>query len=389
MRVCLPIWEFHDRGGIERSVSELVGWLLDQGHAVEIVTFRNRSPLSHPGLRVRELPLPKLPIRNRPLRSLLEVPVFVLSSTAFVRARRRQWDVVINYGVGQTLTQDVLVATSCHLAWMRERRRVLGKGLGSPLNAFVLGVERFNYRRSRGQPVIAVSRQVAEQIQECYGLDAGQIHVAYPGVDLETFVPGDGQGARQALGARYGVPPEDFWIVFCGYEYQRKGLDVLLRAVAQADNARLRVVVVGDDPVSKPGLVGLAEELGIAYRVHFVGTQGQVAPWFQAADAFVLPTRMDAFGMVVLEAMACGTPAVTTRAAGVAELIEPWTNGYVMSSPEEAEELAAVLRRLAADEPLRTRMGRAARRTALQHTWDAHARKIMEVIEASRSSSTE
>lgn len=66
MRICLPIWEFHDRGGIERSVTELVRWLLEKGHAVEVLTHRNRSALAHPQLTIREMPLPKAPLSVEP-----------------------------------------------------------------------------------------------------------------------------------------------------------------------------------------------------------------------------------------------------------------------------------------------------------------------------------
>ena len=100
--------------------------------------------------------------------------------------------------------------------------------------------------------------------------------------------------------------------------------------------------------------------------MHFTGLAADVGPWYAAAGVVVLPSRAEAFGMSVLEAMACGRAVVVRRRAGVSALIESGSNGLLFEDPAE---LGRLLSRLT-DLDLRRRLGKAERRTALAHGWD-------------------
>jgi UDP-glucose:(heptosyl)LPS alpha-1,3-glucosyltransferase len=149
-------------------------------------------------------------------------------------------------------------------------------------------------------------------------------------------------------------------------EFRRKGLEVVLRAMAAAANPRIQLVVVGrDDPAPFRSLIS---NLGLSSRVHFAGSVRGVNEYYAAADIFVLPTLYEPFGLVITEAMAAGLPVIVSKLAGAAEIMEPGRDGVLLDDPHDSIELARAIDSLAAPE-IRDRMGRQARETALRHQW--------------------
>jgi rhamnosyl/mannosyltransferase len=177
------------------------------------------------------------------------------------------------------------------------------------------------------------------------------------GLDVHPAPAPEGHPAVAAVRARWSGP----LVLFVGRLVPYKGVEFLLRALPDAG---VGAVIVGDGPL-RSALQDLARQLGVDSRTFFTGAvdDGEVAAWYGACDIFVLPsiTRAEAFGLVQLEAMARGKPVVSTRLpTGV-----PWVNvdGHtgLTVPPGDSAALAEALRRLAVDEPLRRRMGRAAR----------------------------
>jgi len=139
-----------------------------------------------------------------------------------------------------------------------------------------------------------------------------------------------------------------------------------------------RVVVVGKDA---PGSYrALAERLGCGERVRFVGAVPDVLPAYAAADVYVHPTWYDPCSLVVLEAMACGLPVLTTRCNGASELMEDGRSGLLVDSPADTDALAAALRRLL-DVDLCRVIGAAARRAVEPYTLERNFREMMAVFE--------
>ncbi len=177
------------------------------------------------------------------------------------------------------------------------------------------------------------------------------------GLDAPLAPDPAGQSAVAAVRQRWTGPIA----LFVGRLVPYKGVEFLLRALTGVDVA---AVIIGDGPL-RPSLEALARTLGVESRTFFLGAVDDrtVAAWYSGCDVFVLPsvTRAEAFGMVQLEAMARGTPVISTRlATGV-----PWVNvdgqtGLTVP-PADSAALAAALQRLIDDEPLRRQMGAAAR----------------------------
>jgi UDP-glucose:(heptosyl)LPS alpha-1,3-glucosyltransferase len=215
--------------------------------------------------------------------------------------------------------------------------------------------------------VICISRMVKEDIQRHYGVPDDKLHIIYNGVDTIHFHPALAERHRQPTRAIYGIPPEAPLFLFVGSGFQRKGLAVVLRALAQLPESS-HLLVVGRDKRTK-ALFRAAERLGLTGRVHFAGGQEDVRPFYGAADALVFPTLYEPFGNVALEAMACGLPVVTSSKSGAAELIREGENGFVCN-PLDHRQLATAMAKLLSP-ALRQSAGLAARATVEPMTLEA------------------
>lgn len=245
-----------------------------------------------------------------------------------------------------------------HRAWLARRARLLGlRGRAwmnlNPFNHYTLAAEETLFRSPRLRVVICISKLVRREIQEWFGLPEERLPVVYNGIDLAAYNPGvktGGQEVRRQL----GIPPDAPLFLFVGSGYERKGLGGLLAALPREG----WLLVVGKDK-HEARYRDMAERLGILPRVRFLGPRQDVRPYYGAADVFAFPTVYEPFGNVILEAMACGLPVVTTPDCGGADLVVEGVNGFV----REGEQLAEALDRLM-DRNLAARQGEEAAATA-------------------------
>ncbi len=236
-----------------------------------------------------------------------------------------------------------------HREWLAQRQRTmsplgrLGIAL-NPYHRYVLAAERKLFGSPRLKAVICNSRMVKEEIQHYFGMPESRLHVIYSGVDTDAFHPRLKTLHRTSVRQQWGIPDDAPLFLFVGSGFERKGLQVLLQAMARLgpDN---HLVVVGKDKRLER-YRRLATEFRLDGRVHFAGGQADPRPFYGAADAFVLPTRYDPFPNAALEAFACGLPVLTSTKSGAAELIEDGRNGYVCDALDEeglARSMTAVL----------------------------------------------
>lgn len=227
-----------------------------------------------------------------------------------------------------------------HAAWLDHLRRVRGPigRFGLAVNSYhryVLAAEREMLAHTRLRAVICNSRMVRDEMLRYHAVPAEQLHVIYNGIDLQRFSPALADTYRHARRADLGIPQEAPLFLFVGSGFERKGVPQLLRAFAAMQQREAQLLVVGSDR-KLAAARQLAARLGLASRVHFVGPQQDVRPFYGAADAFALPTLYDPFPNAALEALACGLPVLSSSTCGVAELIEDGVNGYVRDALDEA-----------------------------------------------------
>jgi UDP-glucose:(heptosyl)LPS alpha-1,3-glucosyltransferase len=216
-------------------------------------------------------------------------------------------------------------------------------------------------KRQMGTPwLIAVSGKVAEDIGIHYHR-TDKIRVIRPGVDIEAFHPRRVKESRRTARERLGIGDNELAILFVGSAFKRKGLDRLIRAISKG--MRLLVVGTGDHLSLYKKMV---TRHGLSAQVSFSGFIKDVKPYYAAADIVALPSRSEAFGMSILEAMACGLPTIVSANAGVAEIVDDQANGCLMRDPDTLPDLLKALW----DANVRARMGEMARETAQSHSWE-------------------
>lgn len=237
--------------------------------------------------------------------------------------------------------------------------------------------------------VVAATPRDKEQMVRLYGADPESIIIIPPGVDLELFRPIPKTEARVAL----GMPPEHKLILFVGRIEPLKGIDTLIEAVALAFKHRqdLRghvcVAIIGGDVSDDPAkmsaemnrLQALRAELGVEDLVTFLGKQSQtdLPLYYSAAEALVVPSHYESFGMVAVEALACGTPVIASDVGGLSYIVEDGVTGFLV--PDQTPTiLADRLQFLLQVEPLRRAFGRRAAEAAKRYAWSAVADEIIE-----------
>lgn len=220
-----------------------------------------------------------------------------------------------------------------------------------------------------------------------YDAEPSHIHVITPGADIECFTPGSDR-ATERTRRELGIPLRDRVVGFVGRLQRLKGPQVLLRAMAQLmrenPGAALRVVFCGGasgaGPDSREALEELAVELGVASKVRFLSPRPapELAYLYQALDVVAVPSYNESFGLVALEAQACGTPVVATRVGGLPIAVDEGTTGLLVDG-HDPQEWARVLGQLLFDDARRIRMGEDAPAHAAGFSWAASAEATAEL----------
>jgi D-inositol-3-phosphate glycosyltransferase len=228
-----------------------------------------------------------------------------------------------------------------------------------------------------------VAPTVAERAQllEFYRADPTRIVVAPPGVDLDVFHPRGREASRRRFG--FGDEPT---IVFVGRLQPLKGAHVAVDALARlrymVPDARL-VIAGGDSPRGIRGelrrLRLLAGRLGVMRRISFLDPlpHADLAELYRAADAVVIPSSSESFGLVALEAAACGTPVVATAVGGLRLLVQDGHTGYLVDE-RDPSRFARALSRVLADRTARQRLGVNAVRLASTYPWSRTASSLLD-----------
>ncbi|HEX4082260.1 MAG TPA: glycosyltransferase [Acidimicrobiales bacterium] len=221
--------------------------------------------------------------------------------------------------------------------------------------------------------VLASCTVEAEQIAALYPADPARIAVVAPGVDHAFFGPGHRPQARRAV----GLPDDGPLLLMVGRIQPLKGADVAVRTLAALvdEGHRYRLVVVGG-PSGPHGdetyeaLAALADDLGVADRLTMVDPQPHelLSTYYRAADVCVVPSRSESFGLVALEAAACGTPVVASAVGGLTTLVDHGHTGFLVDEPDPAA-YAAYAQRIVEEPLLAERLSTAAVLRARGYTW--------------------
>lgn len=223
----------------------------------------------------------------------------------------------------------------------------------------------------------------AEQLVGLYDADPERIEIVPPGVDHAFFSPGPRRGARWALGLDRSAPV----LLFVGRVQPLKGLDVAIGALHRVRAVRpdARLVIVGgpsgpDGAAEAARCRALAVELGVADALRWVPAQPHhaLSTYYRAADVVVMPSRSESFGLVALEAAACGVPVVAAAVGGLRGIVVDGVTGMLVHTRDPADYATAV-DRLLDDPALAATMGARATERARGFTWPTAAARLRRV----------
>ncbi len=370
LRIALVYRSFAHTGSLPRFSVELARHL-SRRHEVHVFSIADRTDASLiPGCIVHPVGVSTLGGPHG--FSARELLSFARSAARLVRAER--FDVVHvrapSTWVGDVLHLPGIARGEAELQGL-SRSRFAATTLRHPGNAARLLIEKRALANPTLRRIHVDAPSVREDLIRLYGAAPDDIVVVTPGVDLDVFRPSDD---RPGLRAELGIDPGSFVVGFCGHDFRRKGLDRAIAAVAAADSAPILLVVGSAHAESL--YRQQASALGVADRVRFLGAMPDTQRLYQAADVFLLPTTADVWGATVVEAMACGTPPIVTRAAGASAAVRSGTTGVVLSEPFDPDELRRAIDDLAAAPARLAAMRAAAFADAREHGWDARGRTV-------------
>lgn len=390
-----------DTGGMNVYVRELTRKLGEQNIHVDVFTRSQDEHVPHVlhdlgyGNRVVHIPAgPELPLSKQEMASYL--PEFVRGIASFAASKGIQYDVIHSH-----YWMSGLAAIELKQAWNAPIVHMFHT-LGEMKNrvARTEQEKEGSYRIEGEKKVIAnadriLAATLAElsQLQFLYNCPGGKISVIPPGVDIGHFYPIPKDEALEFV----GCPPCERMLLFVGRIEALKGLDILLKAIAILRDRKLSdmpsfcLSVIGGDPsvhsehmsTEMTRLKALRSEYGLQDFVTLLGKRSQdtLPYYYSAAEAVIVPSHYESFGMVALEAMACGTPVVASEVGGLAYLVQDGITGFTVPVGDP-EALAFSLARLLTEPELRQEMGLRAAKEARQYAWESIASRVRGVYDS-------
>lgn len=367
--------DFVRTGGMDAANHALAAHLARQGRETHLVAHRVADDLrSLDAIRVHLVP--------RPLGShTLGFPLLDRAGRRVARWLAERGPAVVANG-GNCRAGNVAWLHYVHAAYAPAvAGQPVRRAIAAAARRGALRDERAVARRARA--VIANSALTQRHAVELLDAEPARTHVVYYGADAERFRPPSAEEraeARRALGWMDGRPA----VCFVGaLGDRRKGFDTLFAAWTRLCgdagwDARLAVVGAGGE---LEAWRRRAEAAGLMDHIHFLGFQPDVRRVLRAADALAAPTRYEAYGLAVQEALCCGLPAIVSAGAGVAERISPPLRPLLLADPDDADELAGRLRAWRAAMEAHRTAALALSAELRARTWERMAEEMIGIVE--------
>jgi D-inositol-3-phosphate glycosyltransferase len=340
------------------------------------------------GNRVVHVPAgPEVPIPKQEL--VTYIPQFVDGIKAFAEGKGLEYDLIhSHYWMSGVAAKDLKahwnlpVIHMYHTLGLMKQR--VARGNEEAEGDYRLAGEREVMQMA--DRIVAATPAEFAQLQWLYQADTHKIVIIPPGVDLSHFYPIPADEAKEFI----GVQPCEQVILYVGRIEPLKGIDVLIEAIGILHRRDVRVCLsviggnldqdqeTGNGEMSR--LQALCEKYGLEDLVAFLGRRSQdtLPYYYSAAQAVVVPSHYESFGMVALEAMACGTPVVASQVGGLAFLIQDGVTGFTVPV-DEPQAMAERLITLIKDPGLHKRIGEHAADFAREYSWDKIASRIVEL----------
>lgn len=324
LRIAIIRQKYNPFGGAERFVTRALGALQASGAELTLLTrqWKNPNQLFH-----------VKPIQPFYIGSLWRELSFSRAVQKHL-AQHNAYDLVQSHeriaGCAVYRAGD-----GVHAEWLKQRARSLScvQKCFLPVNLFhryLCYTERKMFQHPQLKKVICNSAMVRDEIKHYFQLPDDKLALIYSGVDLDCFHPRLKE-QRHTVRTQLGIPESARVFLMVGSGFARKGVPQLLQAMQNLP-AETHLIIVGSDKHLARYQAQSTQNSVLKNRVHFVGGQQDVTPYYGAADAFVLPTLYDPFPNAILEAFACGLPVITSTKSGGAEMVQAGKNGFIVDA---------------------------------------------------------
>jgi UDP-glucose:(heptosyl)LPS alpha-1,3-glucosyltransferase len=366
-KVAVVIPKYGLVGGAEQFASELTGRLFDQS-GYNFHVFANCWLNAHAGIHFHHVPI-------------LSFPKF-LTTLSFAYFTRRQlsadrFSLVHSH-------ERIFAADICTLHGVPHRFWVhcVRKKKMSLYDLATAWVEKKLVYEGNCQKFIAVSNLTRDIFLQEYNIDPQRVTVIHPGVDLNDYMTADKRLIRADVRKEYGFSSEEPIILFASMNFEIKGLDAIMLSLARlkARQHSFKLLVAGKGNVRK--YTQMAREANIAADVVFTGmlSKEKLIRLYLAGDMYIMLSKFDTFGMVVLEAMAAGLPVIVSSNVGAKDIVQEGENGFVIRDTSDADCIASKIG-LLLNKKVHREMSQSAYYTATQNTWDHVTLKYREIYE--------
>jgi D-inositol-3-phosphate glycosyltransferase len=384
-----------DTGGMNVYVRELTRRLGRLGVHVDVFTRSQDEHVPHVlhylgyGNRVVHVPAgPEIPLSKDELQGYL--PEFVKGILEFTQKKNLTYDLIHSHywlsGLAAIELCDYWQIPFIHMFHTLGvmKRRVSQIPTGDDGDFRLQGELDVLKRAAK---IVAATQAEYAQLQWLYHADMGKVVVIPPGVDTSHFYPIPPDEAKEFI----GIPPCESLLLFVGRIEPLKGVDTLIEVIDHMRSDKVFfehnfcLLVIGGDPnisdsTEMQRLQDLTKRYGVESLVTFLGKRSQdVLPYYySAARAVVVPSHYESFGMVALEAMACGTPVVASHVGGLAFLIQDGETGFTVPV-DDSKMMVEKLSALMIDDKLHQRMSNQAAVFAKQYRWELIANRILDL----------
>ena len=364
-KVAVVIPKYGLLGGAEQFVAELTSRLAQQtGYDFHVLANRWQTGTT-------DIKFHKIPIITFPKY------LTTLSFAYFTQRRLNRSNFSLVHSHERIFGADIYTLHGIpHRYWVHNIRRKK-MGLYDLATAWV---EKKLVYEGNCQKFIAVSGLTKDIFLQEYKINPDKVDVIHPGIDLNDYARHNKEYVRAHTRKEFGINNADQVILFAAMNFEIKGLDAILLSLAKlkSQKHKFKLIVAGKGNIRK--YAKIAQEAQISENVIFVGpvSKEKLIRIYLACDMYMMLSKFDTFGMVVLEAMAAGLPVIISGNVGARDLVGEGANGFIINDTSDADYIAAKIA-LMFDENIRRNMSEAAYQTALKNTWDQAAKKYQEI----------
>lgn len=380
-KIALAMEKFsHYAGGAESYAVSLAAFLIENGWEVHL--FGETWDGEPEAAVFHKITIPKY------LPAWLKMVLFALNHKKAVK--NQDFDVIM--GFGNTLYMNVYQSHG-GVHWLSTKMKVCSEKskIKRAIKRLIIilslkqwmraWIESAPFRLDPRPRIVAISQMIKKDMESFFRVKGTEIEVVYNGVDTSRYNQNLRYELRGPLRKQLGIKEDEVVFLFISYDLKKKGIELLVEAASQlkkTGNANFKVMVIGGLPYT--GLSRQIKVLNVEDKIFFTGPVRSTDEYYANSDVFVLPTYYDACSLVVIEAMACGLPSITTKANGAAGIITDGKDGYIIPYPPGAQDLVKKMQ-LLLDYEKRRKMSREALRTGRSYSAKKNHQEMLRILD--------